>query len=47
MNYVSLNKVLEFETGYAFNEPKTFALDAAFQLALSGIISDMQRKSAW
>ena len=47
MNYVSLNKVLEFETGYAFNEPKTFALDAAFQLALSGIIADMQAKGLW
>lgn len=47
MNYVSLNKVLEFETGYAFNEPKTFALDAAFQLALGAIVSDMRAKGLW
>lgn len=47
MNYVSLNKVLEFETGHAFNEPKTFALDAAFQLALAGIVADMQSKGKW
>ncbi len=47
LSYITINRVLEFETGYAINEPKTFALDAAFQKALLENISEMQARGYW
>lgn len=38
LNYVTLNTVLEFESGLVVNEPATFALDAAIRVALSGAL---------
>jgi curli biogenesis system outer membrane secretion channel CsgG len=47
LSYVSVNSILEFESGYAFNEPKTFALNIAFRQALSHLISDMTAEGYW
>ena len=47
LNYVTENTVLEFEAGYVTNEPRSFALDAAFRLALSEIIREMKTKGIW
>jgi curli biogenesis system outer membrane secretion channel CsgG len=47
LNYITINTVLEFEAGYATNEPKTFALDAAFQKALLENIAEMQARGYW
>lgn len=38
LNYITLNKILEFESGYVTNEPRSLALDAAFRMALSAIL---------
>jgi len=42
LNYVTLNQILEFESGYVTNEPRSMALDAAFRLALSDMMIEMQ-----
>ena len=47
LSYITINRVLEFESGYAINEPKTFALDAAFQKALLENIAEMQARGYW
>lgn len=47
LSYITKNRVLEFEAGYAMNEPKTFALDAAFQKALLDNIVEMQARGYW
>jgi curli biogenesis system outer membrane secretion channel CsgG len=44
MNYITLNRILEFETGVVTNEPRSLALDAAFRLAIYGILQDMGPK---
>ena len=44
MNYVTLNRILEFETGVVTNEPRSLALDAAFRLAIYGILHDVGAK---
>ena len=44
MNYVTLNRILEFETGVFTNEPRSLALDAAFRLAIHGILQDVGPK---
>ena len=44
LNYVTLNKVLELETGHVTNELRSFAVDAAFRLALSDILSAMENR---
>ena len=41
MNYITLNKILEFESGVVTNEPRSLALDAAFRLALSKMLLDL------
>lgn len=47
LSYITINRVLEFEAGYAVNEPKTFALDAAFQKALLENITEMRARGYW
>lgn len=47
LSYVAVDSILEFESGYAFNEPKTFALNIAFRQALSHLISDMTSEGYW
>lgn len=47
LGYVTTNKILELESGAAINEPKTFALDAAFQMALLDLVTQMQKRSMW
>jgi curli production assembly/transport component CsgG len=47
LNHITINTVLECEAGYAINEPKTFALDAAFQKALLENIAEMQARGYW
>lgn len=47
LSYITINRVLEFEAGYAMNEPKAFALDAAFQKALLDNIAEMQARGYW
>jgi len=44
VNYVTLNRILEFETGVVTNEPRSLALDAAFRLAIYGILHDVGAK---
>ena len=44
LNYVTLNQILEFESGIVTNEPRSLALNAAFRLALSEILDDMDGK---
>ncbi len=41
LNYVTLNTVLEFESGLVINEPATFALDAAIRVALSDALQEL------
>ena len=41
LNYITLNKILEFESGVVTNEPRSLALDAAFRLALSEMMLEM------
>lgn len=41
LNYVTLNQILEFESGTVTNEPRSLALDAAFRLALSEMFIDL------
>lgn len=45
MAYVTADRILDFEAGTVINEPKTFALDAAFQQAIHGILDDIRRLS--
>lgn len=47
LSYTTINRVLEFEAGYATNEPGTFALDAAIRVALSKILQEQQRTGRW
>lgn len=45
MGYVTADRILDVEAGTAINEPKTFALDAAFQRAIHGLLGDIERLS--
>lgn len=47
LGYITSNKILEVESGAAINEPKTFALDAAFQAALLNLVTQMQARGIW
>lgn len=44
-DYVTHNTVLELEAGQVINEPRSFALDAALRLALSGVLQELERKN--
>lgn len=44
LNYVTLNQILEFESGVVTNEPRSLALNAAFRLALSEMLLEMEGK---
>lgn len=46
LNYITLNRILEFETGVVTNEPRSLALDAALRLAIHGILQDMEGRWA-
>jgi curli biogenesis system outer membrane secretion channel CsgG len=42
LNYITVNTILEFESGYVVNEPKSLALYAAIRVALSQILTEQQ-----
>jgi curli biogenesis system outer membrane secretion channel CsgG len=44
-DYDTHNTVLELEAGQVINEPRSFALDAALRLALSGVLQELERKN--
>jgi curli biogenesis system outer membrane secretion channel CsgG len=47
LNYITVNTVLEFESGYVVNEPKSLALYSAIKVALSKILSEQVKSGAF